>query len=161
MSSDWRRCNRRRRTTDEGETAVLRSTARMVAVLRATAALDSGEGETAAFGDVQRSAWRCCNSTARTTPVMEATTVARRLGIVVGGAGPGGERRSGGDWLRQGGSGLRDAGVVERQGGQSAACCCTWAAMMAAFSYTSAFIPSKNNSIQGTQPYLRPNFDFV
>ncbi|VFQ95148.1 unnamed protein product [Cuscuta campestris] len=50
VSSDWRRCNRRRRTTDEGETAALHSTARMAAVLRATTALDSGEGETAAFG---------------------------------------------------------------------------------------------------------------
>ncbi|VFQ97157.1 unnamed protein product, partial [Cuscuta campestris] len=48
MSSDWRRCNRRRRTTDEGETAALHSTARMAAVQRATAALDSGEGEAAA-----------------------------------------------------------------------------------------------------------------
>ncbi|VFQ79214.1 unnamed protein product [Cuscuta campestris] len=38
MGSDWRRCNRRRRTTDEGETAALHSTARMAAVLRATAA---------------------------------------------------------------------------------------------------------------------------
>ncbi|VFQ67190.1 unnamed protein product, partial [Cuscuta campestris] len=48
MSSDWRRCNRRRRTTDKGETAALHSTARMAAVQRATAALDSGEGEAAA-----------------------------------------------------------------------------------------------------------------
>ncbi|VFQ70424.1 unnamed protein product [Cuscuta campestris] len=48
MSSDWRRCNRRRRTTDEGETAALHSTARMAAVQRATAALDSGEGEAVA-----------------------------------------------------------------------------------------------------------------
>ncbi|RAL41573.1 hypothetical protein DM860_013107 [Cuscuta australis] len=51
------------------------------------------------------------------TPAVEATSSARRGGTALDGK----ERRatgegSRGDWLRRGGSGLRDAGVVERQG---------------------------------------------
>ncbi|VFQ59478.1 unnamed protein product [Cuscuta campestris] len=90
MSSDWRRCNRRRR---------------MAVVQRATAALVSGEGEAAAGssataalrstarkdagsgGDVRRSAWRRCNPSAM-----------RRRGW--GRRRPAGRRASGGEGQR-------------------------------------------------------------